>query len=284
MRLFRFAAVDWFVSFGLRQQLYLCGVPQFFRHDAFVQAVHQQIILLWNLMILVPGAVNLFKLAATKGNFSTVDRIFQNGPNQCRTEKGRGAVLTGEFLKTVGLQIFGKTICACVRIYILLKNRANGRGFVLVDLQHTVNQTIAIRRKTAVPAAFSCFLDATFHGLDTDVLTLDLSDSRQNGNHQLASVFRRINAVLHANQVHTKILHYLQGRQYIGSVAAKTGELEHQHIGNTILAGFDVLHHPAERSTAFNGFARFACILIFADDLVIIEVSVGFHASLLCIQ
>ena len=60
MRLFRFAAVDWFVSFGLRQQLDLCSVPQFFRYDALVQAIHQQIILLWNLMIFVPGAVNFF--------------------------------------------------------------------------------------------------------------------------------------------------------------------------------------------------------------------------------
>ena len=85
--------------------------------------------------------------------------------------------MTSKFLKAVGLQIFGKTICTCVRVYILLKNRANGRGFILIDLQHTVNQTIAIRRKTAVPATFPCLLDATFHGLDTDVLTFDFSDS-----------------------------------------------------------------------------------------------------------
>ena len=52
--------------------------------------------------------LNLFKFAATKGNLSAVDGIFQNGPNQCCAEKGRGTVLTGEFLKTVGLQIFGK--------------------------------------------------------------------------------------------------------------------------------------------------------------------------------
>jgi len=193
--------------------------------------------------------------------------------------------LTSKFLKTVGLQIFGKTICTCVRVYILLKNCANGRGFILIDLQHTVNQTIAIRRKTAVPATFSRLLDAPFHGLNTDVLTLDFSDSGQNGDHQFAGVFagvfRGINAVLHANQVHTKILHYLQGRQYIGSIAAKTGELEHQHIGNAILAGFDVLHHPAERCTTLDGFA---CILIFTNDLAVVEVCIGFHASFLRIQ
>ena len=211
MRLFRFAAVDWFVSFGLRQQLDLCSVPQFFRYDALVQAIHQQIILLWNLMILVPGAVDLFELTATKGDFSAVDGVFQNGANQCCTEKGRGAVLTGEFLKAVGLQIFGKTICTRVCVDVLLKNRANGRGFVLVDLQHTVNQTIAIRRKTPVPAAFSCLLDASFHGLDTDVFALDLCNSRQDRNHQLACVLGGINAIFHADQVHTKILHDLQG-------------------------------------------------------------------------
>ena len=120
--------------------------------------------------------------------------------------------------------------------------------------------------------------------MDTDVLTFNLCDSGQNGDHQFASVFRRINAILHANQVHTKILHHLQGRQYIGSIATKTGELEHQHIGNTILTGFDVLHHPAERCTAFNRFARFAGVLIFANDLVVVEVCIGFHASLLCVQ
>ena len=135
MRLFRLAAVDWFVSFGLRQQLDLCGVPQFFRYDALVQAVHQQIILLWNLMIFVPGAVNLFEFAAAKGDFSAVDGVLQDGTNQCCAEKGRGAILTSKFLKAVGLQIFGKTICTCVRVYILLKNRANGRRFILIDLQ-----------------------------------------------------------------------------------------------------------------------------------------------------
>ena len=235
-------------------------------------------------MIFVPGAVNFFKFAATKGNLSAVDGVFQNGTNQCCTEKGRGAVLTGEFLKAVGLQIFGKTICTRVCVDVLLKNRANGRGFVLVDLQHTVNQTIAIRRKTPVPAAFSCLLDASFHGLDTDVFALDLCNSRQNGDHQLARVLGGINAIFHADQVHTKILHDLQGRQHISGVTAKAGELEHQHIGNAILAGFDVLHHPAERSTAFNGFARFTCILVFADDLVVVEVCIGFHASFLCIR
>ena len=230
------------------------------------------------------GCRGSFRACGDQRRFFRSRRGFQNGPNQCCAEKGRGAVLTGKFLKTVGLQIFGKTICTCVRVYILLKNRAYGRGFVLVDLQHTVNQTIAIRRKTPVPATFPCLLDAAFHGLDTDVLTLDLCNSGQNGDHQFASVFRRINAIFHANQIDAEVLHHLQGRQHIRCIAAKTGELEHQHIGNAILAGFDVLHHPAERSTALNGLARFSGILVFADDLVVVEVCIGFHASFLCIR
>lgn len=76
-------------------------------------------------MIFVPGAVNLFEFAATKGDFSAVDGVLQDGTNQCCAEKGRGAILTSKLLKAVGLQIFGKTICTCVGVYILLKNRAN---------------------------------------------------------------------------------------------------------------------------------------------------------------
>ena len=59
------------------------------------------------------------------------------------------------------------------------------------------------------------------------------------------------------------------------SIAAKPGKLEHQHIGNTILAGFDVIHRFAKGSTAFNGFPRFSGILIFTDDLVVVDVCIA---------
>ena len=181
-------------------------------------------------------------------------------------------------------QILGNTCRTHVGVYILIEDRPNGRCFLLIDFQLAINQTVAVRCKAAVPAAFPCFLDSAFHGLDTNVLPLDLCNRRQHRDHQLARVFGGVDAVFYADQVHAKILHHLQGGQHIRSIAAKPGELEHQHIGNTILAGFDVVHHFAERSTAFNGFARFSGILIFTDDLVVIEVCIGFHAGFLRIQ
>lgn len=144
--------------------------------------------------------------------------------------------MTSKFLKAVGLQIFGKSICTCVRVYILLKNRANGRSFIFIDLQHTVNQTITIGRKSAVPAAFPRFLNATFHCLDANVFALDLSYRRKNGNHELACILGGINAIFHADEVDPEILHDLQGRQHIGGIAAEPRQFEHQNVGNAIFS------------------------------------------------
>src|SRR5699024_2883600 len=51
-----------------------------------------------------------------------------------------------------------------------------------------------------------------------------------------------------------------------------------------ILAGFDVLHHLAELRPALDRLAGLSRILVFADDLIIVIVCVGFHFGLLGIQ
>ena len=262
----------------------LCSLPHFFRHQTFMQTIHQQVAVLFHQLILVSCAFDLFRSAPSKGDFSAVDRVLQNFLDRAGRKQGVLSVLSLDLGNSMVFQILGYPRRPHVGVYILIEDRPNGRCFLLIDFQLAINQTVAVRCKAAVPAAFPCFLDAAFHGLDTDVLPLDLCHSRQNRNHQLARVFRRINAILHADQVHTKILHHLQGGQHIRSIAAKPGKLEHQHIGNTILAGLDVIHHFAEGSTAFNGFARFSGIIIFTDDLVVIKVCIGFHAGFLRIQ
>ena len=44
-----------------------------------------------------------------------------------------------------------------------------------------------------------------------------------------------------------------------------------------ILAAFDVIHHAVELDTPLNGLARFSGILIFADNFIVVELSIGFH-------
>ena len=75
MRLFRLAAVDWFVSFGLRQQLDLCGIPQFLGNNALMQSIDQKIVVLRNLTVLISCAVNFFEFAPTESNFAAIDRV-----------------------------------------------------------------------------------------------------------------------------------------------------------------------------------------------------------------
>ena len=81
--------------------------------------------------------------------------------------------------------------------------------FVLGDHQLTIDQFVAVRGKSAVPAAFFCLLFTSCHGLGPDVFTLDLRNSGQHGDHQLPGILGTVDPVFHADQVHTEILHQL---------------------------------------------------------------------------
>ena len=81
-----------------------------------------------------------------------------------------------------------------------------------------------------------------------------------------------------------KVLHDLKGREHVCRVSAEAGQFEHQNIGHVILAGFDVLHHLAELRPALDRLAGLSRILVFAGDLIIVIVCVGFHFGLLGIQ
>ena len=193
-------------------------------------------------------------------------------------------ILPGNLADTVVFQILCDAICTDVCVNILVIDDTNGLCLFLVDDQFPIHQLIPIGCKAAVPATFPCFLDAALHGLDTDVFTLDLCYGRQDRDHQFASVLGRINAIFHTDQIDAKILHDLKGREHVCRISAEAGQFEHQNIGHAILARFDVLHHLAELRPAFNGLAGLSCVLVFADDLIIIVVGVGFHFGLLRIQ
>ena len=80
------APVDAFVFFRLRQQLDLRLVPEFFRHDSLMQAVHQQIIVLLHQPVIISCAMYLLRPASAIGDFPAVYRIFQNPADQRRIE------------------------------------------------------------------------------------------------------------------------------------------------------------------------------------------------------
>ena len=187
----------------------LRSLPNFFRHQPFVQAIHQQIAFLLDQLVLVAGAFHLFRPAPPKSDFAAIDRVLQNLLDGAGCKQRILAVLALDLVDAVILQIFSKARCTYIRINVLVKNRPNSRSFFFVDLQSAIDQPITIGCKTTVPAAFPRFLDASFHRLDTDVFTLDLGHRRQHGDHQLACILGGINAIFHTDQVHAKILHDL---------------------------------------------------------------------------
>ena len=193
-------------------------------------------------------------------------------------------ILPWDLADTMVLQILCDAVCTDVCVNILVIDDTDGLCFFLVDNQFSTHQLIPIGSKAAVPAALPRFLAAALHGLDTDILTLDLRHGRQDGDHQFTRVLGRINAILNAHQVDAKILHNLKGREHVRRVSAETGQFEHQHIGHAVFAGFDVLHHLAELRPAFNRFAGLSCILIFTGNFIIIVVGICLHFGFLRIQ
>ena len=284
MYVFILPTVDVFVFLGLCQQLHLRRLPDFFRNNRLMQSFCQQVVVLLNQLILVPCAAHFFRFAASIGNLAAVHRIFQNQANQMCVKQGILPILPGNFTDTMVLQIFCNSVCANIRMHILVINDADCLCFFLVDNQFPIHQPIPIGSKAAVPAALSCLLDAALHGLDTNIFPLNLRHGRQDGDHQFARVLGRINAIFHTHQVDAKILHDLKGREHVRRVSAEAGQFEHQNIGHAILAGFDVLHHLAELRPAFDRLAGLSRILIFTDNLIIIVVGIGLHFGLLRIQ
>jgi len=151
-------------------------VPQLFRDDAFMQAIHYQVIILLDQLVFVAGAMHLFRFTAAISDLSAVHRVLDDTANKCGIKQRILSIMTGNLMDPVIFQILGKTIGADIRGDPLFKNGADRRSFLLIDLQYTILQAVSIRRKTTVPLAVPGFLNPALHGLDTNILTLDLCD------------------------------------------------------------------------------------------------------------
>lgn len=167
---------------------------------------------------------------------------------------------------------------------VLVIDDADDLGLFLGNLQVPVHKLVAVGGKAAVPFALTGLLAAALHRLNEDVFALNLGDGGKDGNHQLAAVLGGVDAVLHADEVDAEVLHPLQGGQHVGSVAAEAGELEHQHEGDAVLAGFDVPQHAKKLRAAPDVLAGFALVAVFPGDEHVLELRVLAQLVLLRVQ
>ena len=143
-----------------------------------MQTIHQQKVFLFYQTVLISGSMHLFGFSPAIGNLTAVNRIFQNHADQTGIKKRVFPVLALDFADPMVFKIFCNSICAGIGCNILLIDGANRRSFLLVDFQLAIHQFIAVGGKAAVPLALSGLLDTTFHGLDTDVFTLNFRHCR----------------------------------------------------------------------------------------------------------
>ena len=175
---FVFPFVDVFIPFGLSSQLDLCCLPYILGDNGLMQTIHQQKVFLFYQTVLISGSMHLFGFSPAIGNLTAVNRIFQNHADQTGIKKRVFPVLALDFADPMVFKIFCNSICAGIGCNILLIDGANRRSFLLVDFQLAIHQFIAVGGKAAVPLALSGLLDTTFHGLDTDVFTLNFRHCR----------------------------------------------------------------------------------------------------------
>ena len=117
-------------------------------------------------------------------------------------------------------------------------------NFILCNDKVSIFQFVSIWSETAVPFALTSLLLTSCHCLCADIFSLNLCHRRQHRDHQLSCILGAVNAILHADQIDTEILHELQRVQNIRRISAKSGQLKDQHIRNIIFAVLDVIQHP----------------------------------------
>ena len=167
---------------------------------------------------------------------------------------------------------------------ILIEDDAHDFGFFFIDEQLTFFELIAIRSKAAIPFSFTGLLPAAFHCLNQNVFSLNFGNSGEHGNHQLAGVFGRINAIFDANEIDTVILHTLEGGEYICGVSAKTRQFENKNKRNMIFTRFDILKHLKKFRAIVNILTRFSFVAVFSGNGHILKISIFAELVFLCIQ
>ena len=235
-------------------------------------------------MILIAGAGDLLVMPAPVGQLAAVHGIVEHADEEGTREGLPLVVVAADLAVPVLVEPVCDSGSAHGGVDVLVIDDADDLGLFLGNLQLPVLELVAIGRKATVPFALAGLLPAALHRLHEDVLALNLSDGGEDGNHQLAAVLGGINAVLHADQVDAEVLHPLQGGQHIGGVAAEARELEHQHKGDAVLAGFDVPQHPQKLRAALDILAGFALVAVFPGDEHVLELRVLAQLVLLRVQ
>ena len=264
--------------------LLLRKLPVLLGDDGLVDAVVERVVLLLDDVVLVAGAGDLLVMSASVRQLAAVHWIVKHADEEGTREGFPLVVVTADLAVSVLVEPVCDSGGAHGGVDVLVIDDADDLGLFLGNLQVPVHELVAVGREAAVPFALAGLLPAALHRLDKDILALDLGDSGENGNHQLAAVLGGVDAVLHADEVDAEVLHPLQGGQHVRGVAAEAGELEHQHEGDAVLAGFDVPQHAKKLRAALDVLAGFALVAVFPGDEHVLELRVLAQLVLLRVQ
>ena len=262
------------------------GFPSFLIDDRIVQSIRQKILILLHPAILIPCSLHLFRLIFPVSNLPYINRIIQYLQN--RASGKVTDLLIPEPLLCISMlvQIFTDGISSGLRPGKLVKDDPDNLRFLRVHNQRTVFwiQFISKRRLPAIPLSLPSLLFPAFHSLNQDILSFNLRHRWQDCNGQLAGIFGRVNAILHADQIHSVILDILEWVEHIRRIAPKPWEFKDQNIGNAVLLLRHILEHPGKFRPAGDILSRFSGVTVFPDNLHILELGKFRQPVFLCLK
>ena len=264
--------------------LLLRKLPVLLGDNGLVDAVVERIVLLLDDVVLVAGAGDLLVMSASVRQLAAVHWIVKHADEEGTREGFPLVVVTADLAVSVLVEPVCDSCGAHGGVDVLVIDDADDLGLFLGNLQVPVHELVAVGREAAIPFSFTGLLPAALHRLDKDILALDLGDSGENGNHQLAAVLGGVDAVLHADEVDAEVLHPLQGGQHVRGVSTKTRQFENQNKRNMILTRFDIMKHLKKFRSAVNILTRFSFVAVFPGNGHILKIGIFAEPVFLCIQ
>lgn len=161
---------------------------------------------------------------AAIGNLSDVHRVGNHALYRSAGERVHTCVTAWLLLDSMVVQPCGYRHRPFVLVRVHLEDATHDLRLVLIDLKFfelvaLIDKAIPEGRLPSVPVAFAGLLLASAHGLGADVVALHLGEHGGDGQHRLTHGRARVDAVLHATQLHAVVLERLKGVPSVGSVA-----------------------------------------------------------------
>lgn len=174
-------------------------------------------------MVFVAFALGRFTPTTFESYFARVHGVVDDLLDELRSEMFVLRIDPWLLAIAMRIQPRGQRVHAFAFIDELIEYQSDNFRFILANFQMAfafliLQEPVPEGILSAVPFTIVGLLLTSVHGLLKDILMFYLGERSHEGNHHLAHLGFAVDAIPHANEVRTVVLHELQRRQRIGRI------------------------------------------------------------------